>query len=701
MRDYSDLLCALGSEQSILLYGLSDGTRTLLEACPDLPVVGLLDGFQTTGEMYGQPVVALEDAVRLQVEAIVIVARQTSTRIIAKRIEQFCREQGIRVYDLDGRDMLAQPQDASVDAPYFHVSLAELQREIASHEVITFDVFDTLVMRCVAAPEDIFALLEAQIHYDGFARERQAAEHELYRGGGNPTLAEIYALLEQRTGWSHGQVMACQRAELEAERYFLRPRRDMVEVLAYARRLGKRVCLISDMYLPAEAMVDMLRSCGVTDYDALLVSCEYRTSKSQGLFDVCRAQFPASTYLHIGDSPEADGTAAQAHGFDTFHVASAREMAEMSGWCAPLSAADSLAERLLAGWLLERVFNSPFALQDSMGKPTLASGQALGFCVFGPMLVAFFYWVLRQAAEQQDVILWAARDGYLFAQMHRELITWRREHGRQRGPQGIYFYTSRGAALPAAVQGEADIRYLVHVGFAGTPQEMLRRRFGLRDREIMPPEPQEELEHYVLRHEAVILRHARTARRRAQKYIRSLGLTGQRLAFVDLVSSGSCHMATEVLSGQRMQGYYLVHIQEAYAKKQALVCKAYLEDGGLYDLHSQLATNYEPLETIVMSHEPSLADLDGQGRPVFGRERRTTEDLQYLAAVQEGVMSLFRETLLWQDIFMRNEVRPTFVDGLYGLLSAQRTRIHACPLAEAKVSDDFTNRVFQMRNMFE
>ena len=102
-----------------------------------------------------------------------------------------------------------------------------------------------------------------------------------------------------------------------------------------------------------------------------------------------------------------------------------------------------------------------------------------------------------------------------------------------------------------------------------------------------------------------------------------------------------------------------------------------------------------------MSHEPSLAGCDGQGRPVFGRERRTAEDMQYLTAVQEGVMTLFRETLLWQEAFLQDQVRPAFVDGLYGLLSAQHTRINACPLAEAEVSDDFTNRVFNMRNMFE
>ena len=50
---------------------------------------------------------------------------------------------------------------------------------------------------------------------------------------------------------------------------------------------------------------------------------------------------------------------------------------------------------------------------------------------------------------------------------------------------------------------------------------------------------------------------------------------------------------------------------------------------------------------------------------------------------------------------MHSEVRGIFVDGLYGLLSARRTRINSCPLVEAEVSDDFTNRVFTMRNMFE
>ncbi|MCI7331878.1 MAG: hypothetical protein MR866_10595 [Selenomonadaceae bacterium] len=698
---YEDLLACLAPYRHILLYGLSDATRALLEACPELPVEGLLDGFQTEGMLYGKPVVPLTQAVELGTEAIVIVARQTSTGIIAKRIEGFVREQGIRIYDWQGRDLLVRVQEQAVpDHPYFQLTLRQVQQAISQHEVITFDVFDTLIMRGVPEPDDVFALLAQREHCLAFVSKRMQAEHELYRGGGNPTLAEIYARLHQKMGWTQAEAEAWQEKELALERALLVPRPGMAQLVNWAKEQGKRVCLISDMYLPSAWLQDVLTELGVRGYDALLVSCEARTSKLQELFAVCQQQFHARSYLHIGDSPEADGEAARAHGFDVVHVASAREMAELSTWRKPLRDARSLAEKLLAGQLLQRRFSSPFALQGSKGRPQLARGQELGYCIFGPMLVAFFYWVMQRAAGRQEVILWAARDGYLFARMHEELLR-ARTASRTGLPQGCYFYTSRMASLPAALHDADDIRYLAQIGFAGTLEQMLRQRFGVPEDEILPQGKDEPMLPYILRHTAAILRQAQARRQRAGRYWQSLGCEGKSLAFVDLVSSGSCHMAAEDLSGQRMAGYYLIHIEEAYAKKERLSCQAYLESSRLMMLKSILAANYEPLETSVMSDEPTLADFDMQGRPVFGKEQRTLADMQYLREVQQGIMDCFHDTLPWADIFLQEAIRPEFVDTIYGFLRTNKTRIEDCSLATAKVADDFTNRVFTMKNMFD
>lgn len=699
--NYDALLQQAAKSRCVLIYGLSDATKAFLQAVPELPVAGLLDGFQTTGELYGHRIVALEDAPRLGAEAIIIVARAASVRIITRRIEGYCRKHGIRVYDVAGQDLLARKAEAVADHPYFSISMEDLRRAIDAHEVISFDIFDTLLQRRVSEPEDVFDLLEAQSGRKGFAQARKKAEHALYRDGGNPTLVEIYEALAESMGWSAEETSEMREAELSLERRLLVPRTGMAEVLMYAKSQGKTVCLVSDMYLSSSWIAETLAECGITGQDAIFVSCEYGKFKTQGLFEEARKAFPASLYLHVGDNKEADGVAARAHGFDAFHVASAAELAELSTWGRVLGQAETLPEKLIIGAIYEQLFCNPFAIAGSAGRPLLQTGRELGFTIFGPVVVAFFYWVLRQTRGQQEVVLWGARDGYLFAKMHDRLFQAVPEEARAQLPRGVYFYTSRMAAMPAALHTAEDVMALAHVGFAGTPEQLLMKRFGLSEEERMERASGEAPDAYVFRHVPRILRRGEELRKCAEKYIQKLGMEGQRLAFVDLVSSGSCHMAAEDLLGERVAGYYLVHIKDASPRKAALSCCAYLEEEPLLELCTAVARNYEPLETIAMSEEPSLSRFDAEGRPVFGEDVRTAENLAYLREVQAGVMELFAATLPQVEIFLQENVRPEFVDAIYGCLQCGRTRIPACPLANIDVPDDFTNRTFQMKDMFD
>lgn len=72
---------------------------------------------------------------------------------------------------------------------------SSLKENIDKHAVISFDVFDTLLIRKVAEPHDVFRLVEQNLNQVGFARERIEAE-ELARKlaqGREVTFEEIYS----------------------------------------------------------------------------------------------------------------------------------------------------------------------------------------------------------------------------------------------------------------------------------------------------------------------------------------------------------------------------------------------------------------------------------------------------------------------------------------------------------------------------
>lgn len=692
-NNFSDL-----EEKKVVIYGLGPMTKEILGQNTKFCILGLMDGFREDGECYGYPIFSEASVAELHPDAIVIVARKNSTRIIAKRIEGFCRENEIALYDLDGENLFQTEGEVKKEHPYFQKSREQLREAIEKYDVISFDIFDTLLMRRVLYPEDVFALLEQTSGIENFFRARQEAERRLYREGGQPTLRDIYREVQKALLLDEVKVGELYHQEIETEKKVLIPRKDMVGLMKRAVDEGKTVWLISDMYYSSDVLREFLSNCGIDGFHKIFVSCDYGIGKTQGLYGLIQKETGINSWLHIGDSPEADEAAALASGVDVFTIKSALDMVEISTWDYLLRRQLNLAERTLLGGILAEVFNSPFELYKAEGRAEIKKAFELGRIIFAPVLMGVFFWVMEKCTGENDVILWGARDGYLFYRMHR---AYQKYMQQKKLPRPIYFYTSRMAAMAGYPTCREDIIYMAGIGFSGTPEEMLLLRFGLSRDEVLPRKEGETIEEYVLRHEAFILKKARSAREKFKKYWGSLQVSAEvKIFFFDLVSSGSCHMCAEKFIERKIDGLYLVHILEDYERKKEIHCEAYMEEDYLMQLKTYVSSNYEPLETIVMSPEPSLEGYSKEGHAMFAGEKRTEKDFEYLSKIQSGVLRAFEEfCMLWGD--GKAEIRPQFAEAMYELLRKKYTRIKTRHLAEQTVTDDFTKRDFVMKDMFD
>ncbi len=680
-----------------VLYGLSGHTEEIVSGCPEFSFLGLLDGFQESGELYGLPVLSLAQVAELHPAHIVVVARAQSVRIIARRIASFCRVQGIGLWDVQGRDLLVQEAPEARQHAYFSFTLEQAKKEILAHEIISFDVFDTLLMRCTLTLEDVFALMERRLGIPGLAKAREQAEHTLYRQG-NPTLEEI----EQETGrlchLTATQTETLAGVELSIERSVLVPRRDVVALLSFAVAQGKRVFLISDMYLSEAQLRSLLSANRITGYEGLFVSTACQSLKTQRLFEIFQARVPAASYLHFGDNKEADISCARRCGMDALLLRSAADLMELSSWRGMDAQCRSLEERLLLGEMMARIFNSPFALAESDGRPVVDTAQAFGSLFLAPLLTSFMLWLMRQVVGRYQHILWSARDGYLLLRMQRCM---QQKYPRGSFPEGHYLYISRIAAMAAGLRDESDLRYAASAGFSGSAQELLKQRFFLRQEEILPQRDGETVETYVFRHASVILMRAAQLRQCYQTYLETLGIEAKdQVAFFDLISSGTGQVNLEAISGRKYSGMYMIFIQENQQKKKGLAEQSFMETGGLYQLKSYLSGNYEPVENLVMPDEPTLLRFDQQGRPVFACENRSAAELVYTRKAQEGVLDFWSHYLsMLRD--WRGMIRPEFSDRLYQLIRRQYTRVEHCVFEHEDVRDDFTGRDYRMEDMFD
>lgn len=90
------------------------------------------------------------------------------------------------------------------------------------------------------------------------------------------------------------------------------------------------------------------------------------------------------------------------------------------------------------------------------GKIVFADMYAFTNIFLAPFYVNLFLWVIKQAEKHKcDLLLFQARDGYLFYQMYLEEVA----HIKRDLPEAKYFYASRQAAIAAVNDPEAGKNY--------------------------------------------------------------------------------------------------------------------------------------------------------------------------------------------------------------------------------------------------
>lgn len=288
-------------------------------------------------------------------------------------------------------------------------------KDIEKYDIISFDVFDTLILRNMDKPIDVFYLLQLKYHYPNFKQLRIEAEQKarIDRSRNNSdcevTLLEIWNYLEQVTGINAFEGM---NDELEAEKsvcyanpYFLR----VVELLI---KKGKKIIVTSDMYLDAGQIEDILTSAGYPKFDRYFVSCCERKSKCEGdLFSYIKTICGINnTYVHIGDNEYADVVNAEKKGFHSVLYNNVHNKADKyrTQDLSPIvrSIYKGIVNGHLNNGLTERSMNYEF-----------------GFVYGGLFVLGFCQFIHNYAISQTiDKIFFLARDGEILINAYKYLF---------------------------------------------------------------------------------------------------------------------------------------------------------------------------------------------------------------------------------------------------------------------------------------
>lgn len=375
-----------------------------------------------------------------------------------------------------------------------------LVEAIEKAEVISFDIFDTALIRTTEKPVDIFMLLAYEAGIEdplAFTAARMQAEAEARnlawesRGATEITLAEIYAQLLERTPFSAQFVSDLMRQERDLELRLCRRHPVIGQAFDWALKLNKKVGFISDMYLDTPLIEAMLLKCGYKAFDFLWVSAETGTTKaSGGLYRHVQEQLKTSalTQLHIGDNVDSDIIQARAAGLTAYHIGKNAERLPDT----PLGKRFSRQKITPVAPEQSALAEQDSGIWKSLWRGLVAAHQAkneddfwymLGYTHVGMLLLGFSLWLHRQARHDGVTQLYfLARDGHIMREAY-QLVD---DHSLTQCP-GRYLYASRRALnVPALTEiNEQACDFLVS-GTTRMPVGAFLSRVGLAIPDALP-----------------------------------------------------------------------------------------------------------------------------------------------------------------------------------------------------------------------
>ncbi|MFM0324049.1 HAD family hydrolase [Caballeronia glebae] len=447
----------------------------------------------------------------------------------------------------------------------------QLAAKAAQAKVVSFDVFDTLFVRPLCDPEDIFDMVGERFGIPDFRQLRRAAQTKAFQTMhanrlNEITLDDIY----DSFGRLPVDSALLKQAEYELELALTLPNPELADW--FVELCGsKRVVITSDMYLPQAFFEALFAKHAFPTQPFFISSARNATKRDSGeLFRIVAAEMGVTPQqiLHIGDNELSDIRRADEQGLATFHYVDSRRTR------LPVSISTPAAS---IAYGLPRSFPEPI-------EP--GSFEALGFEVGGPAALSFLHWI-RQAAQRDsiDLVLFTSRDGYVLERMEK-----RGDGGEF--PRSVYFKSSRTALTLAAMDEtnfEARLPFLLSGAQELSPFELLERigvappaDHVMRDLHLGPEVRLndgnvERFRSFLWACRWEILKTCRTVRAGLHTYLRELGVTdGMRVAMVDVGWNGTTQEAfDQALKGLydiELFGYYLCLTEqpECNRRKQAL-----------------------------------------------------------------------------------------------------------------------------------
>lgn len=329
----------------------------------------------------------------------------------------------------------------------------DIYKKIDKANIVTFDIFDTLIKRNVEKPEDIFKLVEEEYNLYNtnnikkFTEYRIKAEKEARMKSIKEeiSLDEIYNVLKNIYPYYDE---ALKKIEIESEKNICTLNYDVYKIYKYALDNNKDIYIISDFYLEKKILEEILYKNNIKHYKELIVSCDIGlTKKSGNLFkEVIKLyNIDKSEMLHIGDHPLSDNRIPRQQGIDTYKIFNKHHEILYK----IKNKINKSNKELVASISDEFIINNLKAKESNIN-------YSFGYEKLGILYYGLLQKINNVAIEQKvERIYFFSRDGYILKKAYDKTFL------KDSNIKTSYFYTSRRSIVVPSLVDDYELDELV------------------------------------------------------------------------------------------------------------------------------------------------------------------------------------------------------------------------------------------------
>lgn len=310
------------------------------------------------------------------------------------------------------KELKYRQKAANESCSAFALTADETAKALCKADIVSFDVFDTLILRPFSAPADLFYIIGEKLGIPDFRTLRKKCESDARKqktatdGTSEITIKDIYELVSKKTGVAPQLGI---RTECETELSLCRANPFMLEVYKKVLSAGKTIIITTDMYMSEEFFEELLHKNGFDGYDRIFLSSAHGCGKSDGkIYDIIKKQYGNKRCIHIGDNRHSDIQNAAKAGFETIYYPNINNYAK-----------DYRPHNM--SYLIGSVYSGLVNARLYCGT-NCSEAYEYGYKCGGLLILGYCHFIYKMTNEKKaDKVFFFARDGYIVKQIFDRL----------------------------------------------------------------------------------------------------------------------------------------------------------------------------------------------------------------------------------------------------------------------------------------